>query len=101
MAGSDAITRAWETAGPGAARTSSAVPSAGTSRANGAMGADSTRRCSSWLHEDDRAGEMQALLRPFSAEGGTAVVSSFLFIAEDVGLINQGRASANNKYQQG
>ena len=65
------------------------------------MGADSTRRRSSWPREDDRAGEMRALLPPFFAEGGTAAISSFLFFAEDVGLINQGLASGNNKYQQG
>ena len=100
MGGSDIVTKAWETADPGAAGTSSAAPSAGTSGASGAMGADSTRRCSSWPREDDRAGEMRALLPPFSAEGGTAAVSSFLFFAEDVGLINQGRASGNSKYQQ-
>ena len=89
MGGSDIITRAWETAGSGAAGTSSASPSTGTSGASGAMGADSTRRCSSWPREDDRAGEMRALLPPFSAEG-TAATFSFLFFAEDVGLINQG-----------
>ena len=100
MGGSDIITRAWETADPGADGTSSAAPSAGTSGASGAMGADSTRRCSSWPREDDRAGEMRVLLPPFSEEGGTAAVSSFLFFAEDVGLINRGRASGNNKYQQ-
>ena len=65
------------------------------------MGADSMRRGTSWPREDDRAGEMWALLPPFSAEEGTAAVSSFLFFAEDVSLINQGRALGNNKYQQG
>ena len=65
------------------------------------MGADSTRRCSSWPREDDRAGEMRALLPPFSAEGGTAAISSFLFFAEDVGLINQGRASGNGEHKRG
>ena len=60
--------------GTGAAGTSSAAPGAGTSEASRAMGADSTWRCSSWPREDDRAGEMRALLPPFSAEGGTAAV---------------------------
>ena len=100
VGGSDIVTRAWETAGSGAAGTSSAAPSTGTSGASRAVGADSTRRCSSCPHEDDRAGEMRALLPPFSA-GGTAAASSFLFFAEDVGLINQRRALGNNKYQQG
>ena len=99
MGGSDIVTRAWEIAGSGAAGTSSAAPSAGTSGASGAMGADSTRQCSSWPREDDWAGEMRALLPPFSAEGGTAAVSSCLFFAKDVGLINQGRVSGNNEYQ--
>ena len=99
MGGADVIARAWETTGSGAARTPPAEPDAGISRASGAMAADSMRRCSSWPREDDRAGEMRALLPPFSAEGGTAAVSSFLFFAEDVGLINQGRASGNNEYQ--
>ena len=44
---------------------------------------------------------MWALLPPFSAEGGTAALSSFLFFAEDVGLINQGRASGNDEHKQG
>ena len=101
MRGGDIVTRAWEIAVSGAAGTSLAAPSAGTSGASEAMGPDSTRQCSSWPREDDRAGEMRALLPPSSAEGGTAAVSSFLFFAEDVGLINQGRASGNNKYQQG
>ena len=99
MGGSDI--RAWETADPRAAGTSSAAPSAGTSGASGAMGADSTWRCSSWPREDDRAGEMQALLPPFSMEGGTAAAYSFLFFTEDVGLINQGLASGNDEYKQG
>ena len=77
MGGGDIVTRAWEIAGSGAAGTSSATPGAGTSGANGAMGADSMRRCSSWTREDDWAGEMWALLPPFSAEGGTAAASSF------------------------
>ena len=64
------------------------------------MGADSTRRCSSWPREDDWAGEMRALLPPFSV-GGTAAASSFLFFVEDVGLINQGRASGNGEHKQG
>ena len=101
MGGGDIVTRAWEIAGSGAAGTSSAAPSAGTFGASGAMGADSTRRCSSWPREDDRAGEMRVLLPPFCAEGGTAAVPSFLFFAEDAGLINQRQASGNNKYQQG
>ena len=100
MGGSDIITRAWETAGSGAVGTSSAARSIGTSGASGAMGADSTRRCSSWRREDDRAEEMRALLPPFSA-GGMAVASSFLFFAEDIGLINQGRVSGNDNYKQG
>ena len=92
MGGDDAVTRAWETAGSGAAGTSSTGPDAGTSGASGAMGADSTRRCSSCPREDDRVGEVpvRALLPPFSAEGGAAAASSFLFFAEGVGLINQG-----------
>ena len=101
MGGGDIVARAWEIAGSGAAGTSSAAPSTGTSRASGAMGADSTRRCSSWPREDDQAGEMRALLPPFSAEGGTAAASCFVFFAEDVGLINQGRASGNDEYKQG
>ena len=99
MGGSDI--RAWETADPRAAGTSSAAPSAGTSGASGAMGADSTRRCSSWPHKNDWAREMRALLPPFSAEGGMTAVFSFLFFAEDAVLINQGRVSGNNKYRQG
>ena len=101
MGGGDIVTRAWEIAGSGAAGTSSTVAGAGTFGATGAMGDDSTRRCSSWPREDDRAGEMRALLPPFSAEGGMAAASSFLFFAEDVGLINQGRASGNDEYSQG
>ena len=101
MGGSDTVTRAWETAGSGAAGTSSAAPSTGTSGASGAMGADSTRRCSSWPREGDRAGEIRALLPPFSTEGGTTDASSFLFFAKDVGLINQGRVSGNDEYKQG
>ena len=100
MGGSDIITRAWETAGSGESGTSSAAPSTGTSGASGDMGADSTRRCSSWPREDDRAREMWALLPPFSTEG-TAAASSFLFFAEDVVLINQGRISGNDEYKQG
>ena len=38
------------------------------------MGAGSTWQCSSWTCEDDQAGEMWALLPPFSKEGGTDVV---------------------------
>ena len=59
------------------------------------------QRCSSWPCEDDRAGEIRALLPPFSAGGGTAAASSFFFFAEDVGLIDQGRASGNDEYKQG
>ena len=99
MGGGDFVTRTWEITGSGAAGTSSAAPGAGTSGPSGAMGADSTRRRSSWPREDDRAGEMRALLPPSSTEGGTSVVSSFLFFAEDVGLINQGRALGNDEYK--
>ena len=101
MGGADAVARTWEIAGYGAAGTPSTAPDAGTSGASGAMGADSTRRCSSWPREDDRVGEVRALLPPFSAEEGTAAVSSFLFFAKGVGLIDQGRTSGNNKYKQG
>ena len=100
MGGGDFVTRTWEITGSGAAGTSSAAPSAGTSGASGAMGADSTRRCSSWPREDDRAGETRALLPPFSVGGGMAAASSFFF-GEDVGLIDQGRASGNDEYKQG
>ena len=101
MGGGDVVTKARETVGSRAAGTSSTGPDAGTSGASGAMGVDSMRRCSSWPRDDNRAGEVRVLLPPFSAEGGTAAVSSFLVVAEDVGLINQGRASGNNEYQQG
>ena len=101
MGGGDIFTRAWETATYGVAGTTSVVPGVDASRASGAMGAGSMWRCSSWPREDDRAGEMRVLLPPFSAEGGTAAASSFLFFAEDVGLINQGRASGNDEYKQG
>ena len=101
MGGGDIVTRAWEIAGFGAAGTSSAAPSAGTSGARGAMGDDSTRRCSPWPHEDDRAGEMRALLPPFSEEGGTDAASSFIFFAEDISLTNQGPASGNEECKQG
>ena len=101
VGGGDIVARAREIVGSGAAGTSSTAPDAGSSGASGAMGADSTQRCSSWPREDDRAGEMRALLPPFSAEGGTAAASCFVFFAEDVGLINQGRVSGNNKYRQG
>ena len=60
------------------------------------MGADSKRRCSSWPREDDRAGEMRALLPPFSV-GGTVAASSFLLFADDVDLINQGPVSGINE----
>ena len=101
MGGGDIVTRAWETATSGEAGTSSAAPGADTSGASRAMWASSTWQCSSWPREDDRAGEMRELLPPFSAEGGTAAASSFLFFAEDVGLINQGRASGNGEHKPG
>ena len=90
MGGDNAVTRVWETAGFGAVGTSSTEPNAGTSGASGALGADSSWRRSSWPREDDRAGEVRVLLPPFSAEGGAAVVSPFLFFVEGVGLSNQG-----------
>ena len=90
MGGGDAVTRAWETAGFGVVGTPSAEPDAGTSGARGAMGANSSRRCSFWPREGDRAGELRVLLPPFSAEGGVAAVSPFLFFAEGVGLIDRG-----------
>ena len=101
MGGGDIVTRAWETATSGVAGTSSVVPGAATSGARRAMGASSMWQCSSWPREDDRAGEMRALLPPFPAKGGTVAASSFLFFAEGVGLFNQGRALGNDEYKQG
>ena len=45
--------------------------------------------------------QVWVLLALFSTEEGTVAVSSFLFFAEGVGLIDQGRTSGNNKYKQG
>ena len=101
MGGGDIITRTWETATSGAAGTPSAAPGASNSGASRAMGAGSMWRCSSWPREDDWAGEMRALLPPFPEEGGTDAASSFLFFAEDDGLINQGPASGNEECKQG
>jgi len=101
VGGADIVARTWEIAGSGAAGTSPAELDTGTSGASGAMGADSTRRCSSWPREYARVGEVRALLPPFSAEEGTAAVSSFLFFAEGAGLIDRGLMSGNNKYKQG
>ena len=88
--GGDVVTRAGEIKGSRAFGTSSAEPGTGTSGASGATGADSSRRCSSWPREGDRVGEVRVLSPPFSAEEGAAAVSSFLFFAEGIGLINQG-----------
>ena len=96
MGGDNAVTRAWETAGSGAAGTSSTGPDAGTSGASGAMGADSSRRCSSWPREDDRAGEVRALAPPFLAEEGAVTVPSFLFFATGNGLDSQRRKSGSS-----
>ena len=96
MGGGDVVTKAWETAGSRAAGTSSTGPDAGTSGASGAMGADSSRRCSSWPREDDRAGEVRVLAPPFLAEEGAVTVPSFLFFAAGSGLGSQRRKSGSS-----
>ena len=50
------------------------MSSTGASRVSGATGADSSPEHSCWPREDDRAGDMQALLPPFPVSDDTAMV---------------------------